>query len=198
VLFPGGGESPTFPQVRLGCPGLWSAIFGILISARRALGVGLCWRFSNFRFGGTETGSTADRDWFAECPSGIGCDAGAESTSLEDSFFHYTMVFELAARRCLQAITSPRDYGVFSRGQARRSNLLLAACVSSTLSQRRAMTRIGGLMALFWPQSVSGNFQSPEFFGRGRPQTGAVINALPCGAAMAKLGFERGEIEEHR
>jgi hypothetical protein len=24
--------------------------------------------FSNFRFGGAETGSTADRDWFAECP----------------------------------------------------------------------------------------------------------------------------------
>jgi hypothetical protein len=27
VLFPGGGESPSFPQVRLGCPGLWSASF---------------------------------------------------------------------------------------------------------------------------------------------------------------------------
>src|ERR1700730_8277690 len=25
VLFPGGGESPTFPQVRLGWPSLWSA-----------------------------------------------------------------------------------------------------------------------------------------------------------------------------
>ena len=26
---------------------------------------------SDFRFGGAETGSIADRDWFARCPSGI-------------------------------------------------------------------------------------------------------------------------------
>jgi hypothetical protein len=37
--------------------------------------------FFNFHFGGAETGSTVDRDWFAECPSGIGRDAGAESTA---------------------------------------------------------------------------------------------------------------------
>src|ERR1700730_4580004 len=35
VLFPGGGESPTFPQVRLGCPSLWSAISGISALAGR-------------------------------------------------------------------------------------------------------------------------------------------------------------------
>src|SRR3984893_12528383 len=58
VLFPGGGESPTFPQVRLGCPSLWSAISGISALAGRVSGSGLWWRFSNFRFGGAETGST--------------------------------------------------------------------------------------------------------------------------------------------
>ena len=62
VLFPGGGESPTFPQVRLGCPSLWSAISGISALAGRVSGSGLWWRFSNFRFGGAETGSTADRE----------------------------------------------------------------------------------------------------------------------------------------
>jgi hypothetical protein len=36
----------------------------------------------SFRFSGAETGSTADRDWFAECPSGIGRDAGAGVHSL--------------------------------------------------------------------------------------------------------------------
>jgi hypothetical protein len=54
VLFPGGGESPTFPQVRLGCPSLWSAISSISALAGRVSGAGLCWRFSNFRFGGAE------------------------------------------------------------------------------------------------------------------------------------------------
>jgi hypothetical protein len=67
AVFPGMGESPTFPQVRLGCPSLWSAISGISALAGRVSGAGLWWRFSNFRFGGAETGSTADRDWFAEC-----------------------------------------------------------------------------------------------------------------------------------
>jgi hypothetical protein len=85
VLFPGGGESPTFPQVRLGCPSLWSAISSISALAGRVSGAGLCSLFSNFRFGGAETGSTADRDWFAECLSGIGRDAGAESTASEGS-----------------------------------------------------------------------------------------------------------------
>src|ERR1700730_9166111 len=56
-LFPGGGESPTFPQVRLGCPSLWSAISGISALAGRVSGSGLWWRFSNFRFGMVETGS---------------------------------------------------------------------------------------------------------------------------------------------
>jgi hypothetical protein len=44
-----------------------SAISGISALAGRVSGSGLWWRFSNFRFGGAETGSTADRDWFAEC-----------------------------------------------------------------------------------------------------------------------------------
>jgi hypothetical protein len=39
--------------------------------AGRVSGAGLCWRFSNFRFGGAKTGSTADRDWFADTVSGI-------------------------------------------------------------------------------------------------------------------------------
>jgi hypothetical protein len=65
VLFPGGGESPTFPQVRLGCPSLWSAISGISVRVGRVSGAGLCWRFFNFRFGGAETGSIADRERFA-------------------------------------------------------------------------------------------------------------------------------------
>src|SRR3984893_2616796 len=60
--FPGGGESPTFPQVRLGCPSLWSAISDISALAGRVTGSGLWWRFSYFRFGGAETGSTADRE----------------------------------------------------------------------------------------------------------------------------------------
>src|ERR1700731_3108872 len=62
TLDSGGGESPTFPQVRLGCPSLWSAISSISALAGRVSGAGLCWRFSNFRFGGAETGSIADRE----------------------------------------------------------------------------------------------------------------------------------------
>jgi hypothetical protein len=110
VLFPGGGESPTFPQVRLGCPGLWSASFGISIRARRVLGTGLCSPFFNFHFGGAETGSTVDRDWFAECPSGNGRDAGAESMASEGSCVQYTMLGELDffIAGLLQAIASPR------------------------------------------------------------------------------------------
>jgi hypothetical protein len=69
VLFPGGGESPTFPQVRLGCPSLWSAISGISVRVGRVSGAGLWWRFFNFRFGGAETGSIADRERFAGRPS---------------------------------------------------------------------------------------------------------------------------------
>jgi hypothetical protein len=69
VLFPGGGESPTFPQVRLGCPSLWPAISGISVRVGRVSGPGLCWRFSNFHFGGAETGSIADRERFAGRPS---------------------------------------------------------------------------------------------------------------------------------
>ena len=40
--------------VRLGCPSLWSAIFGI--SIRGVSGTGLCSPFFNFHFGGAETG----------------------------------------------------------------------------------------------------------------------------------------------
>src|SRR6202045_5435935 len=43
-----------------GAPSLWSAISGISALAGRVSGSGLWWRFSNFRFGGAETGSTAD------------------------------------------------------------------------------------------------------------------------------------------
>jgi hypothetical protein len=55
VLFRGGGESPTFPQVRPGCPR--SAISGISVRAGRAPGAGLCSPYFNFHFGGAETGS---------------------------------------------------------------------------------------------------------------------------------------------
>jgi hypothetical protein len=99
VLFPGGGESPSFPRVKLRCPSLWPAIAGISVRAGRVSGAGLCSPFFNFHFGGAETGSTADRDWFAECPSGIGRDAGAESTASEG--VQYTMLGELDFFDCL-------------------------------------------------------------------------------------------------
>jgi hypothetical protein len=64
VLFPGGGESPTFPRVRLDRPSLWSAISGISVRAARVSGAGLWSSFFNFHFGGArpvrlpaETGS---------------------------------------------------------------------------------------------------------------------------------------------
>jgi hypothetical protein len=63
-----GLDKAKMDRVQLrGCPSLWSAISSISALAGRVSGAGLCWRFSNFRFGGAETGSTADRDWFAEC-----------------------------------------------------------------------------------------------------------------------------------
>jgi hypothetical protein len=42
------------------------AIFGISALAGRVSGAGLCSPFSNFHFGGAETGSIADGDRFAE------------------------------------------------------------------------------------------------------------------------------------
>src|SRR3984893_16425714 len=51
----------------------------------RVSGAGLCSPFSNFRLAVAETGSIADRDRFAECPSGIGRAAGTESTASADS-----------------------------------------------------------------------------------------------------------------
>src|SRR6478736_5513967 len=71
VLFPRWGESPTFPRVTRADPSLWSVIFRISVRAGRVLGAGLCSPFSNFRLAVAETGSIADRDRFAECPSGI-------------------------------------------------------------------------------------------------------------------------------
>ena len=68
--FPVREKSATFPRVRLARPSLWSVIFGISVRAGRISGAGLCVRFSNFHFGGAETGSTVDRDRFAECSSG--------------------------------------------------------------------------------------------------------------------------------
>jgi hypothetical protein len=50
VSFPGEGESPTFPLVRLA-------------------GAGLCLLFSNFRFGMAETGSIFYGDRFSRRPS---------------------------------------------------------------------------------------------------------------------------------
>jgi hypothetical protein len=47
-------------------PSLSSAISGISVRAGRVSGAGLCSPFSNFHFGGAETGSTVDRDRFAE------------------------------------------------------------------------------------------------------------------------------------
>ena len=40
------------------------------VHAGRISGAGLCARISNFHFGGAETGSTVDRDRFAECSLG--------------------------------------------------------------------------------------------------------------------------------
>src|ERR1700730_2453493 len=75
-LFPGGVESPTFPRVRLACPGLCPAIFAISVRTGRVLGAGLWSPFFNFHFGGAETGSIAERDRFAP-----GFVAGATSQS---------------------------------------------------------------------------------------------------------------------
>src|ERR1700674_4021281 len=52
-------------------PSLWPAICGISALKARVSGAGLCSPFSNFRLAVAETGSIADRDRFAECPSGI-------------------------------------------------------------------------------------------------------------------------------
>jgi hypothetical protein len=71
VIFPGGGESLTFPRVTLVDPSLWPVNFGISALAGQISGAGLWSPFSNFRLAVAETGSIADRDRFAGRPSGI-------------------------------------------------------------------------------------------------------------------------------
>ena len=46
------------------------ALFVLKEFAGRVSGAGLCAPFSNFHFGAPQTGSTVDRDRFAERPSG--------------------------------------------------------------------------------------------------------------------------------
>ena len=47
-----GLDKAKMDRVQLrGCPSLWSAISSISALAGRVSGAGLCWRFSNFRFG---------------------------------------------------------------------------------------------------------------------------------------------------
>jgi hypothetical protein len=65
LYFPQDGKASKFPRVRLVSPGLRGATSGI--SVLWVSGAGLCSLFSNFRFGGRETGSTVARDRFAQC-----------------------------------------------------------------------------------------------------------------------------------
>jgi hypothetical protein len=76
--------------------------------------------------GGAETGSTADRDWFAECPSGIGRDAGAESTASEG--VQYTMLGELDFFDCGFAAShaATNDAGINRR--CYNENPILRSC----------------------------------------------------------------------
>ena len=82
--------------------------------------------FFNFHFGGAETGSTADRDWFAECPSGIGRDAGAEFTASEG--VQYTMLGELDFFDCGFAAShaATNDAGINRR--CYNENPILRSC----------------------------------------------------------------------
>src|ERR1700720_1441387 len=84
VLFPRGGESPTFPRVTRADPSLWSVIFRISVRAGRVLGAGLWSPFFNFPFGGAETGSIADRDRFAGESGGRRHECTASLDSLAD------------------------------------------------------------------------------------------------------------------
>jgi hypothetical protein len=67
VNFPQNWEASTFQLVRLAGTGLSSTTSGISVFLTRVSGAGLCSLFSNFRFRGEETGSTAGRDQFEEC-----------------------------------------------------------------------------------------------------------------------------------
>jgi hypothetical protein len=64
VYFPQDKKAPTFPRVWRAGTGLWSATSGSSALWTRVSGAGLCLLFSNFRFRGGETGSTAGRDQF--------------------------------------------------------------------------------------------------------------------------------------
>ena len=79
VNFPQNGKASIFQRVRLAGTGLWSTTSGISVLRTRLSGAGLCSLFSNFRFGGGETGSTVAGDRF-------GPDRGAGSTALVGSF----------------------------------------------------------------------------------------------------------------
>jgi hypothetical protein len=112
VLFPGGRESPTFPQVRLGCPSLWSASSSISALAGRVSGAGLCWIFQfPFRRGGDrfDSGQRAiRRARIRRTPARV--------HGLGRLFF--PMVFELAARRsCFDCVFPPMRHRPRSKGQ---------------------------------------------------------------------------------
>ena len=64
--FPQNGKASTFPRVKLVGDGLRLATPGISVLWARLSGAGLCSLFSNFRFGGEETGSTVARDRLEE------------------------------------------------------------------------------------------------------------------------------------
>ena len=65
MRFPGLGEPPTFPRVRLARPSLWPANSGISPLDWWLCGASLRLPFSNCRFGKLETGSICDGDRFA-------------------------------------------------------------------------------------------------------------------------------------
>jgi hypothetical protein len=89
-----------------GAPVSGLAISSISALAGRVSGAGLCWRFSNFRFDGAETGSIADRERFAGRPSGSGV-RPARVHGIGRLFGRHAMRI-LSRMVMLQAIAPPR------------------------------------------------------------------------------------------
>ncbi len=113
VIFPGGGESLTFPRVTLVDPSLWPVNFGISALAGQISGAGLWSPFSNFRLAVAETGSIADRDRFAGRTSGSG-GRRHEARSLGRLFGRHATRFlsrkaVFLVGRLFQAIAPPRS-----------------------------------------------------------------------------------------
>jgi hypothetical protein len=77
-----------YPWVKLVGASLWPPISGVFVLRARVAGACLFSAFSNFRFGGAETGSTVARDWFEERPLGkiTRRDADVGSTASLGSF----------------------------------------------------------------------------------------------------------------